>query len=244
MATARRRRASGAGGSKRLIRAWSFSRLFQYERCPRSAKHKFVDKLEDPPGPAMARGSQIHDLAETYVKQGDVQEVPYQLGVFGDEFKDLRERYAQQGEGRLDVEAELAFTASWEVTGWFDKDAWCRVKIDLLDLDPPEEAEEQPRVVDYKTGTPKGYHEQQLGLYALASMVAWDDLEEVSAELWYLDTGDIVSRVYGRDEVGDLREHWEGRARQLLEDVSFPKKPGNHCRWCPFHRSKGGPCDG
>ena len=34
------------------VTAWSYSRLSDYQQCPAKFKHKHMDKLPDPPGPA------------------------------------------------------------------------------------------------------------------------------------------------------------------------------------------------
>ena len=234
---ARRRRAAGAGKvSPGRIEAWSYSRWSTYSDCPQRAKFAYVEPYKskykdlDKPGPAMARGSKIHSEAELYVTgEGPITK---NISLFRQELDDAR-----SAGGR--AEEEWAFTSSWKPCGWFSKDppAWCRIKVDLVWTD-----DNAATIVDHKTGQIRQQHEGQLSLYALGAFVQLG-VEEVSAELWYLDHGEIRDLVWTRDDLPDLHSEWEDKTTPMLTDTRFRPNPGNHCRWCPFSKAKGGPCD-
>ena len=128
----------------KMIVAWSFSRLDTYLGCPQKAKFKFLDKLPEPPAPALERGSAIHKLCEGYLI-GTIKRLPKELKLFAEEFKALR-KIAKH----LQVEAELAFDKDWKPVGWFAYDCWCRIKVDLMYDDPYET--DTRAVTDWKTG--------------------------------------------------------------------------------------------
>ena len=72
------------------VKSWSFSRYSDYKTCPRMFKHKHLDKIAEPKNDAMARGAQVHETAEAYIK-GKLTRLPAELKEFADEFKKLRQ---------------------------------------------------------------------------------------------------------------------------------------------------------
>ena len=230
------------------ITAWSYSRYSVYEDCPFKAKCKFIDKLPEPPaGPAVDRGIAMHSLAEQIIsgKMSPKQEDIDRAEKFRAEFmsgpaKTFKKEFALAKKGNPLCEAEWAFRSDWSDTSWFGKDAWCRVKTDLVFGDKKGEA---ITIVDHKTGKRNESHKTQLSLYALAGFLKFPKLDHISAALWYLDHGaPIPTESYERDELGDMIDAWEERTRPMLNDTAFVMKPNNSCRWCAFSASKGGPC--
>src|SRR4051812_29782193 len=112
---------------KEKITAWSFSRWATHsgERgCPFKAWLKFVQKRSEPSAPAMARGLQIHSLAESALKNAKLK-VPPELRQVSKDIARLRKLEAQP-------ELELCLDRKWRKTGWFDANAWLRIKIDVI----------------------------------------------------------------------------------------------------------------
>lgn len=219
------------------ITAWSFSRFNDYAKCPYYAKLKFIDKLREPDNPAQAKGSAIHKAAENYIKGKDKTLDP-SLKNFKAEFNKLVKLKAQ-------AEAEWAFNSKWEPTGWFDKDAWCRIKIDAVCV-----KDGQLIVIDFKTGKIYPNHAEQLELYAIGGFLqnthkgAPDDLE---AQDWYLDLpaenpDSIGWEDFKRADCKDLIKKWESKTKAMLTDTKFLHKPGPHCNRCHFRKGNNGPC--
>ncbi|OQW33956.1 MAG: hypothetical protein A4E20_12055 [Nitrospira sp. SG-bin2] len=209
--------------------AWSFSRLHQWEECPLRAKLKLLDKRQEPEGPALARGNAIHKEAEKFAS-GQVRALPQSLALMKDDFKELKK-------AKPLVEQQWAFTINWEPTEWFAKDAWLRVICDAVTVSPPNAV-----VIDHKTGKLREGYNDQVELFALAALAKFQDVQTVRTELWYLDHGVIKDDEFNRSMEKKLRTKWEKRARPLLADTTFAPRPGFHCRWCHFSKSKGGPC--
>lgn len=225
---------------KRLT-AWSFSRWSKYDTCPQQAKYTYIDKLPEPESPALANGSQVHDVLAAYVR-GDLplnDPVPGWT-YFESLLKQLRS---------LDpiVEAEWGYTRAWGPTGWFGSDTWFRSKLDaaVLYLDDGE-----ADVVDYKTGKPRPKDSQEQGeLYFLSVLRRYPQVQRVTVRFWYLDVGvempaDQRETVYrfDRSMAAGLMDKWTKRAERMLSDAIMPPKPGQHCKWCSFAKSSGGPC--
>lgn len=216
--------------------AWSYSRLSDYESCPRRAKFKHLDKLVEPAGPALARGSDIHKECEGYVT-GRLVELPESLARFPEEFAALR--------ARKDVETErqLAVTAAWQPCEWFASNAWLRVVVDATYAGA--DATEAGRVLlDYKTGRVYPDKVDQLDLYGLIAFAYHPGLKRVDSAFWYLDAGEVINKSLVVAEVAKLKKKWEKRVAPLLADEAFLPKAGDGCRWCFFGqggKAKGGP---
>lgn len=222
-----------------LITQWSYSRWKCYDDCPAKAKYKFVDKLPEPGSPAMDRGTAIHKMAEDFVntpipksrRKGVDDPFPSELKYFEDELRLARRSHPI-------AEQEWAFTVDWEPTTWFAKDAWCRVKTDLI-----YKPKDKPRViVDHKTGKVRDEHQMQLGLYGLSGFIKFPDEDVLEGHIWYIDHGTFTSSTFERPDVRFLKDEWNDRVRPMLNDTVFPPKPSYACRWCHFRKDNGGPC--
>ncbi len=225
------------------LKAWSFSRWRKYDTCPRSAKYAYIDRLPDPPGPAMARGQAVHEALEKYLK-GEADHVPPEGLNLKQELMSLKKAPG------LRVEDQWAFRGDWSECGWFAKGCWLRCKVDarygLRDAG-------MLTIVDFKTGCkppmePSKYDDLQKELYAVAAYSKFKDhLDVVVVEYWYLDRpsdDNIYRRVFEKDELAGLQTYWHEVGVHMCADDEFEKRPGFYCRWCPFRDDKGGPCDG
>ena len=221
-----------AAQRKPKFTAWSYSRWAVYDTCPFKAYNQFHLKLGGQKNAAMDRGTEVHKDGELYVK-GRLGRLPKAFKAFAPQMKWLRENEAI---------AEEQWTATknfsgW--TGWFSEDAWCRIKIDVhLELEG-----DILFVGDYKTGGVwGGGYESQMSLYGLAGLKKYPNVHQVQTDLWFVDSGDIVTEVYHREQERALEKQWLRATKAMLTDTSYQPKPGNHCSRCPFSKSKGGTC--
>lgn len=213
------------------IRQWSLSTYKTYKTCPRKVKLNKLDGIKEPPSPQMQRGIDIHKLGEDFVK-GTIKKLPTELDKFATEFKLLRKMKAT-------AEEEWAFTKEWQPTGWFDANAWVRMKLDASYHPHPAAL----TVIDYKTGKVYEDNKLHMSLYALGAFLMHPEVEVVNVELWYLDQGETQHDTYTRDEVKDMIESWVWSSSALLNDTTFAPRPGYYCRWCFYSKAKGGQCE-
>jgi hypothetical protein len=214
------------------IEAWSFSRWKDYETCPALAKFKHIEKRKEPGNAAMDRGTDIHTLAERFAN-GKLKDLPKELETFSEEFKELVTFKAQ-------LEQDWAFDANWQRTGWFDKNAWLRIKMDAHYM-----VKTDLFVIDHKTGKPRPEeHKLQLELYVLGGMLMYPDAKKITAKLWYLDQGVEETLVVTNtpQALVKYKNMWINRTRAMLNDTRFAPRPGNYCRWCYFRKDNNGPC--
>ena len=212
------------------ITQWSFSRFKDWQGCPRKAKYKHVDKLKEPGGAAMQRGSNIHKLAEDFLS-GKLKVLPQELSSFEEEFRQLKRRNPA-------VEADWAFDRKWNRVGWFDKEVWVRIKTDAASL-----FKKIVTVVDHKTGKERPDHKDQMGLYGIGGLIIYPTATAAQAALWYLDLGKEVKHEFPREDLNVLKEEWEDKVQPMLNDKNFAAKPSHACTWCHFRKSNGGPCE-
>ena len=218
---------------------WSFSRWECADKCLARYEFQHLQKLPQPPAPAMERGSRVHGEGEEYL-DGTRARLPTSYKEFAAEMRAIKKLGAN-------AEGSYAFTKSWsscEPTDWVH--AWLRVKVDAEILQLPTLTQ-----IDFKTGKPwPKATEPQSEVYAVTGFQRHPDAETIDTEFWYLDSGVVVPYVYARSEFKALKAKWAARGRELIARRQFP--PTNNaynCKYCPFRSDKKlgngqpGPCE-
>jgi len=227
------------------LTAWSFSRYMDWRACPAKFAYKHLQKLPEPPSPAMARGAEIHKLAEDYTN-GKLRTLPKELALFKDGFARLRKEKVKM------VEEQWAFKADWSLTSWNDwSGCWLRVKLDVAYINVDHNALVP---IDHKTGKFRDEKNEeyllQLDLYGTAGFAQIPTVDVISPRLWYLDHGrtypdpeqDEPEIEFFKKGARDMQKKWEARVAPMFRDRTFKPTPGDACRFCHFRKSNGGPC--
>lgn len=235
------------------LTSWSFSVYQQYVKCPFSV---CLDKImrvriQEPDNPAFIKGNMAHDIAARYTggagrPPGLVATLPGKLGKLDlgpikGQLADLRKRKPR-------TEQEWAFDVKWQPVDWRDWDrAWLRIKTDVCadSVKPPV-----VDIVDWKTGRVHEEHKQQRSLYALGGLqlvqigvLAGGSKDvKLTAQHVYVDTGQSATESFTMKNLEPLKKEWLTRIKQMMADTIYPTRTGNHCRWCKYAKSKGGPC--
>tara|TARA_Y100000361_G_scaffold104242_1_gene93970 strand:+ start:1506 stop:2261 length:756 start_codon:yes stop_codon:yes gene_type:complete len=221
-----------------LIPAWSHSTLKTFETCAYRSYIAKVKRIQEDFGPAAKRGSEIHEKAEHYV-EGTLGELPPELKKFEQQFKELKELYAQ---AKVELEGEWGFTVDWEPCGWLEPVTWGRIKLDAI----VHETDTSARVIDYKTGKKFGNeisHSQQALTYAIGTFFRYPELQHVQTELWYLDQNETTVQAYTRDEAMLFMPKLHQRAVAMTTATSFPPNPSNYnCKWCSYKEGEDPVC--
>ncbi len=224
------------------ITAWSFSRWTTHSGdngCPYKAKLKFIEKRNEPKGPAMERGTIIHKMAEDVILKPKMK-IPAELKYVAKEFGRLRALKAQP-------ELELAVTKDWKKTDWFGPLTWLRIKIDAIAGRKKDHSVVE--AVDWKTGQYKPDskdYDLQLELYGGGVLSAYEHVDEVVTRLVFTDhpqkDAPPREKTFTRDDAPRLVKLWNDRAKPMLADTRFAPRPGWYCRYCHFRKENGGPC--
>lgn len=219
------------------IEAWSFSRLKVFESCNLRAKLAFLTKVklppEDPDSPAL-RGTKIHTEAEKFVL--GTGKLTANLKKFKTELTELAALYKADPES-IEVEGDWGFDNKWNVCGWWDKNVWARIKLDVF----RHEDQTSAILIDYKTGKKFGNevrHTEQGQVYAIAAFRRYPKLEFVQSQFWYLDHGLMLKSHYTREVIDHLQYRMDKRAHTMTSATVFPANPNKfNCKWCPYKDS-------
>jgi hypothetical protein len=207
--------------------AWSFSRLKNYETCPK--RHYEVDiakNFKEEGSEALLWGEQVHKAAELCLEKNE----PLPIGMptlqrWIDVIKDVKY-------DKLLVEQKLAITKDFQACGYFDRPCWFRTKADVLGI-----MGKVALAIDWKTGK---FQEdsQQLALMAAAAFANFPALKQIRTEFIWLKEGPGVST---REDFlrADIVKIWKNIWPRIetLEHAyntnTYPPKPGALCRkWC------------
>ncbi len=224
------------GKPLKLPDAWSYSRLADYEMCPAKFAYKHIIKIPEGSNEAFVRGNAVHKLAERYVNKELGPEPAPELASFGALFKML---YADNA--GVMTEQQWAFTEKWEVTGWFAKPpkmAWVRNIVDLA----INHGDGHVTLVDYKTGKKYDTNEDQVEQFGMSAFLRFPEVRTVETRLWYLDSGEEVTRNMTRDTLTSLKAKWKTRTEPMFNDRIFAPRKNSKCKWCAFSGNAGGPC--
>ena len=240
-----------------LPRFYSNSASSTYEQCPRRWKHKYVDKLPDPPGQAAVLGTFAHTVLERLCQEPPrVRTVERARTLASETWKTTR---TLDEFGALDLDDQELREFRWKV--WRSIEGlWSledpsqvvveaterRVTADLAGVpfigyvDRLDRSEDGLTVTDYKTGRPPRAPDRprslgQVLLYAAA--VENETGERPSrARLLYLGNEVLETDVSAdllRAETGRLADSWSRLERDCAEG-EFATRPGPLCGWCPF----------
>lgn len=231
--------------------SWSYSRLSLYEKCPAQYAHKHVWKTpmikvgDDPE--FFVRGRQAHGGIAAYLIGGE------EGTFYAEQDKktyDAKDRFVAKKidkfQNVLDqiranqpiVEQQWGFKDNYSPTGWFGKDTYWRVILDAGVLWPDNTF----TTVDWKTGRPSADNAEQMEQFAVAVFGRYPQVNWLETRLMYVDTGQEQHEEFTRSKAPLLISKYEKRLEPVKNDKEFAPRPGSHCRWCDFAKSKGGPC--
>jgi hypothetical protein len=140
----------------------------------------------------------------------------------------------------VEMEGDWGMDENWEVAEW--RSAWLRLKLDVLVRVSPTQA----IVIDYKSGKKWGNevkHAQQLQLYALVTFLRHPELEEIDAELWYVDVSETTRQTFTRRQGLVHKTPFDRRGSRLTSCTEWPANPNKYaCQWCLYGPEHSGHC--
>lgn len=232
MTQLKKRTFGGAAPRQGTLVPWSYSKLSMYEKCPRQARYRYIEKLPEPPSPHLERGERTHKSMEAWVKAGaPAKAAPTEAKVFRDHVSG----YMPPDPSKLVVEALWGHDKSWKPTASY-RETWLWIKLDLAFA-------ASGTVIDWKTGKAHDSHEDQGNLYGVAFLHRYPQHKEVNVEFAYLDLGELASMTVSRRNLRALQGDFEKRVAAMGTDTTFKPRPSKLCGWCSYSKTKGGPCD-
>lgn len=205
----------------------SYSALKQFENCPqRYYRQRILKDIKDEGGEASKNGERIHTAFEVRLMENT--QFSKDMSAYEPLCQSV-EKLASDG-GQLLVEKELVLNESLQPTGWWDKDAWLRSKLDVLVLKG-----EKAVVLDWKTGKrrPDFF---QMQMFAAQVFKHYKDVQIVQTSLVWLGDASMDKQAYNRI---DMHTIWQGieskitRIEQAVEHDNWPARPSGLCNYCP-----------
>jgi len=214
--------------------AWSFSRLNDFENCPKMFHSKYILKEwpKEDNSPHLIKGRRVHDKMEVALKKMQI--------TLGGEYDDeifpmvpvLQKivAHAQNNNGEIYTELQKALTDKLSACSWFDKQTWVRAIFDVLIM-----YKDSALVIDWKTGKPSE-DKGQLALFAAVVMALYPKIQSVTTSYVFIDHNKTVSKRFTRDQYEDLWHEFGDRAELIqiaVESGEWRATPNRrNCKWC------------
>lgn len=208
-------------------KAWSYSALTSFETCPlRHYLLRVAKVVKEEEGEALRWGNFVHNALEMRLKED--KPLPETLkaheGIC---------RHLQAASGELTAEREITLDANFQPTGWFDKNAWLRSKLDVQILNAPAR---RMLILDWKTGKRKP-DADQLELFAGIALTVEPEIDTVDTGFVWLKDGSMDRETFTRDDLPKIWNNFLPRVERLQlahDNNRWPAKPSGLCRkWCP-----------
>lgn len=242
--------------------ALSPSRAADFMQCPLLYRFRVLDRLPEPPSPAMARGTLVHDVLEHLFELPAPERTQEQAAALIEptwqRMRTERPDYADL----VDAEDQAAL-ATWYaeaqrlIERWFTMEDPTRLEpaerelyvetdldgltlrgyVDRLDISP----DGRMRVVDYKTGKSPGPAFESKALFQMKfyGLVLWRMRGQMPArlQLVYLGNGEILTLDPVEQDLTGLARKvtalWKA-IEQAATTGEFRPNKSKLCSWCTF----------
>jgi hypothetical protein len=216
--------------------SWSYSKLKNYETCPK--RHYNVDVIQafkEEEGEALQWGNAVHKALANRIKGN----VPLPEPMKG--YEKWAEKVTRGGNTNILVEQQLAIDENFAATKWFDKDAeranqgrpWFRGIADVLKVNADGT---RALAIDWKTGKVVD-DAPQLALLSACIFAHHPNVIKVRSEFIWLKEDAKTRQDFERDSMPAIWSGLWSRIEQLkhaYETLNYPPKPGYLCRrYCP-----------
>lgn len=225
------------GVEEGLLRQASFTLLELHLNCNYSAYlrntipyEKAQEKMSKVP--AIARGTELHDATEEYIK-GYVPNLDPRIKYQTDYIEHVRALH-EQGKIKAKCEDKWRFDKNWgEVQE--ARDSRLLIKPDLYYFEKPD-----IMVIDeWKTGKAMGNeakHTRQVKTYTVAAFMKFPELRFVNTAVRYFDQDFALKRSYTREQAMTFMRTIDNQLRLFWHDVKYTPKPSSQrCSKCPYN---------
>lgn len=206
--------------------SWSYSRLKNYETCPKRYYEVDVLKNVQDDTTQLRWGNKVHDAFKVSLSSRAPMQREFQ--AYQKWANTLTKRFAAP---ELLVEQKFALTRQLTPCEWFSPTAWFRAIGDVVGLAAP-----WAMILDWKTGKPQ-VDSKQLMLLAACVFAFHPDIDHVdSGFVWLKDDTQTIEQYHR----SSINEEWLGvlprveRMEAATAASDFPAQPNKLCRrYCP-----------
>ena len=213
--------------------ALSYSRLSNFEQCPKQFHAKYIGKTypDDSGNYAFIKGKKKHDQLDNYVKYktGKINvSMPYDGDVL--DACSIVDNLYDKG-FQLTSELQLAVDKKFKQCEWFSKATMYRAIIDLLAL-----KDDLAIAVDWKTGKKRPYEASETGqLHLTAAMVfsIWPQVQTIVAPYFFIEHKAKEQVIFQRSmmDTGLVRPFYTAFTT-VNEEKEFGPKKNEYCGFC------------
>ena len=217
---------------------YSYSSLATYKQCPAKFEYAYITKPvvpELPAGPALLRGTEVHNSVESFLNGGTEFLHP-----------DIHKNYGQFMLGLRETGGDIRPEWKWGITWEFEPCDYnapnCMLHgyIDLLVV--PEEGQNID-LYEWKTGgIYMDEHVDQIHKYSVAVLAHFPDHPGVDAMVTWFDKVDYKKIHYPQTMMFEYKPFLRSEIGNVADATRFPMMPSFKCKWCKFSRDNGGPC--
>jgi hypothetical protein len=209
--------------------AWSYSSIKTFDQCPKKYFHlKVVKDVKDEAGPEADYGTEFHEAAELFVKNG--APIPPKFKQYAGVVEAL-DKFP--GDKYTELKLGIALTdKGYAPTTFFGKDVWWRGIVDLLIVNG-----DTASMIDYKTGKNAKYADmKQLDLMAGAIFCHFPEVNKIKSGLLYVVSNEFPKKVHLRENLDTYLSVFDKQLDRLeaaMENGVWNPKSGPLCGWCP-----------
>lgn len=206
--------------------AWSYSRLTNYESCPKKYYHLSVLKdFKEAENEHTKYGKEAHKAIELRISKG--KKLPTQF----EHLEPIVAKFAS-ATGTIMVEQQLALNHEMQPTGWFDKDVFCRSIIDYAVVN-----KDKALIVDWKTGKiSDDFTQQQVA--AAMFFIFHPEVRSIDMMYYWLKDKKHTVKTLEREDAKTIWATVLKRVRKYVQahsEYDFPPRPNYLCgRYCPI----------
>jgi len=209
--------------------AWSYSSIKTFDQCPKKYYHlKIAKDVKDSPGEAAIYGTDFHEAAELFIKNGTP--IPPKFTQYASVVEVLA-KFPGEKHTELKLGVEKTGTG-YEPCGFFGKQVWWRGIVDLLIVNG-----ETAHMVDYKTGKNAKYADmKQLDLMAAAVFVHYPEVMKIKSGLAFVVSQEFPKKIHKREGLDGYFSVFDQQLDQLepaTDSGVWNAKSGPLCGWCP-----------
>lgn len=210
--------------------AWSHSRVKTYLDCPKMFYiQNILKSVKYEQGPEQAEGERVHKALEMRL----IHKVT--LGPKDARYEPLI-RSIEAMPGITYGERDFCLNQHLKPTGYFDKDAWVRVTVDVTKLDT---AARSAWFGDYKNGKVT-IDEDQLKLYAAVGFHVFPEIDTIKTNYIFLRHALCPGRTYTRDQLPALWQELLAVPTAIQRAAAtndWPARPSRKCGYCSVNKA-------
>lgn len=224
----------------------SKSKINTFTVCPRQFKYQYIDEIESETSDAAILGTNVHEIAELFVKQwpiaeNDILDTLLRLEEnYEDDYKDHTLNLAKFFKKMLiDKNLKIFMAEEYLFSEKYDFNGFADIVF--------EKDDGKLIVIDYKTGKSSNVKKYKLELcyYKMLIEEMFPDKEVEYAAIYFTKDGDLSCMKFTDSEKGDafctkkdygLAINYIGTVRLQIEEGYFPANKQYLCNYCSYFK--------